>query len=322
MARREWVLTRPGGEALRIKKRLHLAPGETYQDATGGIGMGVIALLQHNPRVAREIYADIQGISLHAHPIEQLDEGAWMLIRAAFEEARYVLVPLHPVHGEPHGDWAAIPIEERYVYLMTLLVDTYGYSVNGAAGILGNLAPESGLLPDRLEQSRPDTPLLAPGMRFNPNKKPHAGPDAGPRATFTADEIMNRRQSTLYGPWYGGIGLAQWTDSSRRKGLFHWKWQGRELGASIVYNMDAQLEYLVHELKGRPGLDAKLRNAGITVDDACDSFAYDFETPGSMLDEHKHRLPRTDPHVQAVFTVRRPYAHQALNAYRAAEAAH
>ncbi|MDP9151427.1 MAG: hypothetical protein M3O36_16005 [Myxococcota bacterium] len=50
-------------------------------------------------------------------------------------------------------DWATVPVADRYTYVMRLLVETYHYSVNGAAGITGNLYVESGLLPNRLEEA-------------------------------------------------------------------------------------------------------------------------------------------------------------------------
>jgi 4'-phosphopantetheinyl transferase EntD len=77
------------------------------------------------------------------------------------------------------------------------------------------------------------------------------------------------------------------------------------------------MAYLVNELHGRPSLNASLTAPGVTAEDASDDVVYRFEVPGSILDAHKHLLPRTDPAVQATFAARRALARHALNAYRA-----
>ncbi len=85
--------------------------------------------------------------------------------------------------------------------------------------------------------------------------------------------------------------------------------------------MDAQVEYVVAELRGRPGLNQRLAVASITVDEASDDVAYEYEAPAAMLDAKFHKRPRTDPSVQKLFRERRPHAQAALRAYRAAQAA-
>ena len=82
--------------------------------------------------------------------------------------------------------------------------------------------------------------------------------------------------------------------------------------------MDAQVEYLVEELQARPGLNAALNAAGLTIDEASDDIVYLFEIPGTLLDASKHKRPRTDPAVQAEFARRRPRAHAAMRAFQAA----
>jgi hypothetical protein len=59
---------------------------------------------------------------------------------------------------------------------------------------------------------------------------------------------MNRSLSQQTGPLLAGTGLAQWTSSSRRIGLFRHAFNGQVLGANILFDMDAQLDYLVREL--------------------------------------------------------------------------
>ena len=115
-----------------------------------------------------------------------------------------------------------------------------------------------------------------------------------------------------------GIGLAQWTTSARRAGLFQRTSGGRQLGSSILFNMDAQVEYLVSELQARPGLNASLMAGGVTLNNASDNVVYQFEIPGSILSGAGGKLPRSHPAVQAVFAARRANGQRALQAYQAA----
>jgi hypothetical protein len=59
----------------------------------------------------------------------------------------------------PHYQLGREPVVSRMVYVMELLVDTYHYPVNAAAGIVGNLRAESGVLPSRIEGSADATPM-------------------------------------------------------------------------------------------------------------------------------------------------------------------
>ncbi|MGY1637396.1 phage tail tip lysozyme, partial [Geodermatophilus sp. SYSU D00742] len=211
-------------------------------------------------------------------------------------------VPTPPVPG-PGPDWSQVPAEQRMRYVMGLLVQRYGYPVNGAAGIVGNLWAESGIIPSRLEGSRPETPMRAPDVH-------------GRLVDFTPDDVVDRGPGR--GPRLPGVGLAQWTWRPRREGLFRHAFGGRVLGGAILFDMDAQVDYLVHELqRSYPGVDAVLRRPDVTVDDACDEVLYRFETPGSVLGPDRALLPRSHPQVQRVFAERRRYAHRALAAYRA-----
>jgi hypothetical protein len=202
--------------------------------------------------------------------------------------------------------WPAVPVADRLTYVMNLLVNTHGYPANGAAGIVGNLLAESGVLPSRVEGSAAATPMRAANR-------------AGAMTDFSPDEIMNRSRTT--GPRKPGVGLAQWTTPARRAGLFQRTSGGRQLGSSILFNMDAQVEYLVSELQSNTGLDASLRAGSVTVNTASDNVVYQFEIPGSILNAARKKRPRTDPAVQAVFAVRRANSQRALQAYRAAQVA-
>ncbi|WP_210481594.1 phage tail tip lysozyme [Naasia sp. SYSU D00948] len=211
--------------------------------------------------------------------------------------------PPTPVGPSGSGqDWSRIPAEQRARYVMGLLVRNYGYPVNGAAGLVGNLWAESEIIPNRVEGSAAATPMRAKDA-------------SGVVVDFTPDQIVHRVPNRS-GPKLPGIGLAQWTTANRRVGLFQHAFRGRVLGGAILFDMDAQVDYLVHELRrSYPRVDAVLRRADVSVDDACDEVLYRFETPGSVLGPDRKLLPRTDPAVQATFRKRRPLAHRALRAY-------
>jgi hypothetical protein len=198
--------------------------------------------------------------------------------------------------------WPAVPRADRLTYAMRRLIDTHHYPVNGAAGIVGNLFAESGVLPSRVEGSAEATPMRARDQ-------------AGHTTDFSPDEVMNRSSSAHppVGPQKPGVGLAQWTSASRRSGLFNGD-------SAILFNMDGQIDYLVSELQAAPSLNAALAAPGVSVNDASDDVVYNFEVPGALLDSSGHKLPRTDPAVQAVFAARRGLSQRALAAFRAANA--
>ena len=200
----------------------------------------------------------------------------------------------------PFFDWSSVPTDERLVYVMRRLIDVYGFSVNAAAGIVGNLLAESGVLPSRIEGSAAATPMRSADF-------------GGRTRDFTPTEIMNRDGHARVGPRIPGIGLAQWTSGGRRTGLF------TRTGAAVLFDMDAQVEYLVSEIQARAALNASLTANGVTVNDAADEVVYNFEIPGAILNGNAKR-PRTDSAVQAVFRVRRANAQRAFNAYQAAQA--
>ncbi len=203
-------------------------------------------------------------------------------------------------------EWHRIEPERRLLYVMERLVEEYGYPVNGAAGLTGNLFSESALIPSRIQTSAEATPLRAAGFD-------------GRTKDFTAEEVKNRSQSRRIGPRPSGIGIAQWTEASRRSGLFAHQVDGHTVGAPILFEMAAQIDYAVHELAtGFAGVDAVLRNPAVGVDQASDEVAYDYETPGTIAPPGERRRPRDHPDVQAEFVRRRPFAHQAERAYRAA----
>lgn len=210
----------------------------------------------------------------------------------------------------PAIDWTQVPPQARLRYVMQRVIGHYGLSQNGSAGLVGNLWAESGCIPNRLEGSSPSAPMTA--RDFNGNAR-----------AFSVEEIMNRNVRQRLGPKLPGIGLAQWTTASRRSGLFQHYYQGRRIGAAILFDMDAQIDYLVTELRDKyRGVYNTLVSPTVSLDAARDEVLYNFEVPGAILGPpspasgRRSRLPRNDPRVQAVFRSRRTSARQALGAYR------
>jgi LysM repeat protein len=206
--------------------------------------------------------------------------------------------------GSAIVDWAVVPLEQRMVHVMELLVTTHGFPVNGAAGIVGNLVGESAVIPNRVEGSAAATPMRA---------RPFGD---GPARDWTAEEIMGRDEGSQRGPRLPGIGLAQWTLDSRRRAFFGHAFQERMLGAAIVFDMDAQVDFLVTEIRGMAPVDQVVRRSDVTLADATDSVTYDFERPGAVFGPGMTLLPRSDDRVQEVFRSRRRDAEQALQAFR------
>ncbi len=206
-------------------------------------------------------------------------------------------------------NWAGVPSQRRMAYVVKLLIQRYGYPEDSAAAIVGNLWEESAVLPNRIEGSKPATPMRA--CNFS---------DA--LVDFTAEQVMNRNEAAKRGPCKPGIGLAQWTSASRRAGLFKHRFQGRTIGAAILENMDAQVDYLVSELGSTYNrIDTLLRNPSTSLEAASDEIVYRFEIPSSVLNPPRTRprlRPRDHPSVQRVFMQRRDSSRTALQAYRAA----
>ncbi|WP_290061058.1 phage tail tip lysozyme [Amycolatopsis solani] len=202
-------------------------------------------------------------------------------------------------HLPPAASTVPTGQDARIRRVMDLLVNTYHYPVNGAAGVVGNLIAESGVQPDRIEGSREDTPMRSADF-------------TGRVRDFTPDEVRDRSTTARTGPRLPGIGLAQWTSANRRAGLFRHGFRGRVPGSAILSDLDAQVDYLVTELRGDyAAVDAVLRSPGVTADQAADVVVLKFERPAAVLDR-----PVGDPGVQEVLARRRAHAARALALHR------
>ena len=254
-----------------------------------------ISLLQHQEAGAR-ILARIS--TLLATPPTSISAEQ----QANLDRALHMLGLVNTIEPQRLTTWEATTRDERSVYVMRVLIENYNFPVNGAAGLVGNLYSESGILPNRVEGNRDlSNPMRARDYR-------------GRMTDFTPEQIMNR-QYRRSGPAKPGIGLAQWTSSNRREGLFEHSFRGREDGANIVYNMEAQIDYLVTELMGTyRGVYDVITANDVSVHDASDEVIYNFEIPGSILSGGS-KLPRTNAQVQTAFGHRRSNGDRALRAY-------
>lgn len=204
-----------------------------------------------------------------------------------------------------HRDWSAVPETERMAIVMRLLVEIHGYPENGAAGLVGNLHRESGLIPNRVEGSTAADPMRARDA-------------TGVVRDFTAQEVMDRVPGRA-GPEKPGVGLAQWTAAQRRAALFR-------SGPEILYDLERQVQHLVAE-PGSPGyarVDRVLRRADVTIEEASDEVLYRFEVPGAILQQVTQpdgttrtvKRDRSDPQVQPILEQRRESGRRCLAAYR------
>jgi hypothetical protein len=222
--------------------------------------------------------------------------------KAILEEETNKMIEKLPWNGWPNkqfdrtSDLLSKPLggnlNQRIIYVMTLLINQYHFPVNGACGLVGNLIKESGLIPNRLEGSLENTPMKAP---IDKNKKKYK--------FFSAIEIMNGV------PYFKGVGIAQWTYWSRRRGLFLHPFQGVIMGPNILFNMDAQIDYLVNELRSLyKGVYQIIYSHGATINESSDKVLLNFEMPGSIFypkPNNKLRRPLNDPQVQGKITERR-----------------
>ena len=168
--------------------------------------------------------------------------------------------------------WAYVPKSERMLYVMTLLVDTHGYPVNGAAGIVGNLGGESSLIPSRVEGSAEWSPTRTGGT------------------DWTDEQIRDRDKKAKKGPKLPGVGLAQWTTKERREGFF-----ARPEGTALLYDMDGQVNYLVDELGSKfAKLNKKLLDPKVTVQNAADLVLEKFEAPADPEASRSARRANAD----------------------------
>lgn len=131
----------------------------------------------------------------------------------------------------------------------------------GVAGLMGNLQAESGLIPYRVQGD------FSNGYTTSITYTSQV--DSG---VVSESEFVNREQ---------GYGLAQWTFSTRKQGLYDMK-QAMNLSIGSV---EVAIAYLLYELKNDfPGVYEVLKNA-ISVSQASDIVLFDFEAPADQSED-------------------------------------
>lgn len=162
------------------------------------------------------------------------------------------------------------PKENAWWYLLGL-----GYTKEGAAGIMGNWAIESGFKANNLENS------CEKGQSYGTiytDESITAAIDSGElsREKFIASEDV----CTMYSGGRYGYGLAQWTATNRKAGLYDfWK----QSGSSSIGNLKMQLDYYKQEVSSMTDLENYLKSATSPEDSASVFFKkYEIGTAGEI----------------------------------------
>jgi hypothetical protein len=139
---------------------------------------------------------------------------------------------------------SGLTVNDRILYIMEVLQERYGYSLISASALVGNISAET-------------------GEKFIPNLV-----ETGQKLVQTGGSV----------PRGGGVGLVQWTNSRRTSFL------GTEQGTDILFNMDAQLEFIIHELRStHQGVNKVLTNPG-SLEQATSKVFLTYEAPKIVLD--------------------------------------
>lgn len=136
-----------------------------------------------------------------------------------------------------------------------------GLSKCGAAGLMGNLYAESGLIPNNLQNSF---------------EKKLGYTDEGYTAAVDSGKYKNFIKDSA------GYGLAQWTYWSRKQNLLAYAQKAKK----SIGDLEMQLDFLMVELKGYASLLSLLKTAS-TVKAASDAVLTQFERPADQSDRVK-----------------------------------
>lgn len=145
-------------------------------------------------------------------------------------------------------------------YFMLYIQNEYG-----VAGLMGNLAAESGIIPYRVQGD--NTPPYTFSQDYT------AQVDSG---TITESEFVND------GPNGGGYGLAQWTYYTRKQNMYNLYKSG---GYSSIGSIELGMDFLSQELQSEyPDVWDVLVNA-TSIREASDKVLHDFESPADQSEE-------------------------------------
>lgn len=143
-------------------------------------------------------------------------------------------------------------------YLIERIGNAYG-----VAGLMGNLWAESGFKPTNLQNSY-EKKLGMTDAEYT------AAVDDGSYTEFATDRA--------------GYGLAQWTNSARKRNLHDF---AKDAGKSIG-DLHMQLDFLMHEIQGYKTVLVTLRTA-TSVQEASDIVLTKYERPADQSDAAKKR---------------------------------
>lgn len=145
-------------------------------------------------------------------------------------------------------------------YFMLYIKNEYG-----VAGLMGNLAAESGIIPYRVQGDN------MPPYTFS--KDYTAQVDSG---TISESEFVND------GPNGGGYGLAQWTYYTRKQNMYNLYKSG---GYSSIGSIELGMDFLSQELQSDfPDVWDTLVNA-TSIREASNKVLHDFESPADQSEE-------------------------------------
>ena len=131
-----------------------------------------------------------------------------------------------------------------------------GLTKEGAAGLMGNIYAESGLIPNNLQ----DTYEQKLGYT---NESYTAAVDSGKYVGFVGDSA--------------GYGLCQWTYWSRKKGLL----DAAKAAKKSIGDIEVQLDFMMKELAGYSGLLYTLKTTR-SLQTASDMVLTEYERPADQ----------------------------------------
>lgn len=150
-----------------------------------------------------------------------------------------------------------------------------GLTAAGAAGLMGNLKAESGIIPNRVEILC--LKRLREHGRTYSDESYTAAVDSG---AITKSEFLHPLQGKQY-----GYGLAQWTSPNRKAGLYD---LAQSKGVSIG-DLNTQLDYLVKELKTSYNTVYTVLTSTRSVQAASDAVLTHFEQPANAQSMKQER---------------------------------
>lgn len=170
-------------------------------------------------------------------------------------------------------------MKNENAYTIWDILISNGLTKAGAAGVIGNMEAESGLIACRLQGD------FSTG--YTASKAYAAKVDSG---KITRDQF--KHDATGGGGW----GLCQWTYWSRKQGLYDYC---KELGASIG-DLAAQVKYFCKECRNSYAEVWKVITTTNSVQEASDAVLLKFERPANMYDKRAYRASRSKVYYDAL----------------------